>query len=127
MEHATSSGGATTLQTVSIERGFWRATSTSTDVLACFRAEACLGGITGSSSYCRNGYEGPCEQSPGYFVTPRDTAYASLLYQEDGMHVASARLISNSPTEQQVISFKSIYSTIGNVCDELAYLFNIVM
>lgn len=62
MEHSTSSGRATTLTGVSINRGFWRATSNSEDVLPCYREEACHGGVTGSPEYCRIGYEGPCER-----------------------------------------------------------------
>lgn len=62
MQHSTSSGGGTTLETVSINPGFWRATSTSKDLLACYRDEACLGGVTGSPDYCANSYEGPCER-----------------------------------------------------------------
>eukprot|EP00904_Undaria_pinnatifida_P003224 jgi/Undpi1/12902/HiC_scaffold_7.g02568.m1 len=59
MDHTTSSGGATTIRTVSIDPGFWRATSTTRDVFACYRDEACLGGVTATHAYCRNGYEGP--------------------------------------------------------------------
>lgn len=62
MQNADSSGGASTLQTISINRGFWRATPDSEVVLACYNSEACLGGVTGVSEYCREGYEGPCEQ-----------------------------------------------------------------
>ena len=60
MDHATSSGGNVTLQTLSIERGYWRATASSTEVLACYNADACLGGVTGTPGYCLDGYEGPC-------------------------------------------------------------------
>lgn len=59
--HSTSSGGRTTLENVSISPGFWRATSTSTNVLACYKDEPCLGGVTGAPGYCLDGYEGPCE------------------------------------------------------------------
>lgn len=61
MQHSTSFGGGTTLETVSINPGFWRATSTSKEIFACYRDEACLGGVTGSPDYCANSYEGPCE------------------------------------------------------------------
>ena len=60
MDHSTSNGGNVTLRTLSIQRGFWRATASSTAVLACYNADACLGGITGASGYCLDGYEGPC-------------------------------------------------------------------
>ena len=99
MEHATSSGGATTLPTVSIDRGFWRATSTNRDVRPCYRADACLGGVTASSGYCRNGYEGQCEPSN---QTTRHTICASSLQLKDNMDIASAR--SNAPTESQLCS-----------------------
>ncbi|CAB1118550.1 unnamed protein product [Ectocarpus sp. CCAP 1310/34] len=59
MAHSTSAGGNTTLQEVSIDRGYWRATSVSEEVLECFQADACLGGVTGTSGYCLEGYEGP--------------------------------------------------------------------
>lgn len=61
MTHSTSSGGRTTLETLSIERGYWRASNSSETILACYHADACLGGVTGASDYCRQGYEGPCK------------------------------------------------------------------
>lgn len=61
LEHSNSSGGTTTLETLSIDSGYWRANTTSDKVLACFNADACLGGVTGMDGYCREGYEGPCE------------------------------------------------------------------
>lgn len=63
--HSTSSGDKTTLETLSIERGHWRATSSSETVLACYHAEACLGGVTGTPDYCLEGYEGPCKKHTG--------------------------------------------------------------
>eukprot|EP00752_Nemacystus_decipiens_P012585 g11145.t1 len=59
MDHSNSSGGTVTLETLSIEPGYWRATASSTDVLACYNADACLGGVTGTDGYCLEGYEGP--------------------------------------------------------------------
>eukprot|EP00752_Nemacystus_decipiens_P017698 g15868.t1 len=59
MAHSSSSGGRTTLEELLIERGYWRATNLSETVLACYNADACLGGKTGTSDYCRQGYEGP--------------------------------------------------------------------
>lgn len=47
MEHAFSAGGTDTLAMLSIERGYWRATPSSEEVLACFNSDACLGGVTG--------------------------------------------------------------------------------
>ncbi len=61
LEHTNSSGGSVTLEELWIEPGFWRATQTSTDILACYHADACLGGVTESAGYCLKGYEGPCE------------------------------------------------------------------
>eukprot|EP00903_Cladosiphon_okamuranus_P005767 g5717.t2 len=59
MTHSTSSGGKTTLEDLSLERGYWRATNSSEVVLACYNEDACLGGQTGASEYCLEGYEGP--------------------------------------------------------------------
>lgn len=61
LEHTKSSGGNATVETLEIDPGFRRATNTSRKVLACFNADACLGGTTGASDYCNEGYEGPCE------------------------------------------------------------------
>lgn len=60
LKHSTSAGGNVTLQNILIERGHWRATASSTEILACYHADACLGGVTGTSGYCFEGYEGPC-------------------------------------------------------------------
>ncbi|CAM9207691.1 unnamed protein product [Laminaria digitata] len=59
MAHASSAGGTDTLRVLSIEPGYWRATSSSTQVNACYHADACLGGVTGTAGYCLEGYEGP--------------------------------------------------------------------
>ena len=60
--HSTSSGGKTTLEALSIERGYWRATNSSENVLACYHPDACSGGMTGTPGYCLEGYKGPCKQ-----------------------------------------------------------------
>ena len=60
LDHSTSPGGNTTVELLSIERGYWRASNTSTKILACYKANACQGGKTGALDYCLKGYEGPC-------------------------------------------------------------------
>lgn len=73
--HSASSGGKTILGALSIERGYWPATNSSEMVLACYHADACLGGVTGTSDYCLEGYEGPCKNARtaiiGAWVTRR--------------------------------------------------------
>ncbi|CAM9262049.1 unnamed protein product, partial [Hapterophycus canaliculatus] len=59
LEHSSSGGGSTTLATLSISPGYWRATTSSEDILPCYHADACLGGVTGSAGYCLEGYQGP--------------------------------------------------------------------
>lgn len=61
LEHATSAGEGVTVETLEIDKGYWRATNTSTLILPCYNTEACVGGITGSSGYCDDGYDGPCK------------------------------------------------------------------
>lgn len=61
MEHSLSPGGTTTVDMITINRGYWRATTSSRQVLACYNTDACLGGVTATSGYCLGGYEGPCE------------------------------------------------------------------
>ncbi|CAM9147480.1 unnamed protein product, partial [Ectocarpus fasciculatus] len=59
LEHSNSSGGTVTLDALVIEPGYWRATPSSENVLECYNADACLGGVTGSENYCLEGYGGP--------------------------------------------------------------------
>eukprot|EP00903_Cladosiphon_okamuranus_P006392 g6257.t1 len=59
MTHSISPGGTVTLEALSIEPGYWRATVSTKDIAACYHAEACLGGVTESAGYCLEGYEGP--------------------------------------------------------------------
>lgn len=61
--HTKGAGGHATIETLVIDPGYWRATNISRKVLKCYNPDACLGGITGASNYCRAGYEGPCEDS----------------------------------------------------------------
>lgn len=60
-EHFNSSGGDTTIETLLVDPGYWRASAVSENVFACYNADACRGGETGASDYCLEGYEGPCE------------------------------------------------------------------
>eukprot|EP00752_Nemacystus_decipiens_P002289 g2167.t1 len=59
LDHSNSSGGNTTIETLSVEPGYWRATVVSPNVFGCYNSDACLGGLTGTAAYCREGYEGP--------------------------------------------------------------------
>lgn len=68
LKYSASPGGDTTLETLSIQSGYWRASNTSTEMLACYNSKACGGGVTGSPTYCQEGYEGPCECSPTLLV-----------------------------------------------------------
>lgn len=61
IEHASSTGGITTIEGLEIHQGYWRATSTSAHVLECYNSDACRGGMTGSVGYCSEGYGGPCK------------------------------------------------------------------
>ena len=63
MEHTSADHtDGVTMETLVISRGYWRATSTSDAILACYNADACSGGVTGAESFCALGYTGPCEQ-----------------------------------------------------------------
>lgn len=65
MDHSTSTGDNVTLETLSIDPGYWRATSSSKEILPCYNADACLGGVTNTAGYCLESYEGPCERCAG--------------------------------------------------------------
>lgn len=60
LEHTTSPGGSVNLQNLVLDKGFWRVTSLSRKALACYREEACLGGITDSTDFCDGRFTGPC-------------------------------------------------------------------
>lgn len=62
MDHTESEGGDTTIQTLKLDSGYWRATNLSRIVRSCYNAEACAGGLTGTPTFCQPGYEGSCEE-----------------------------------------------------------------
>ena len=64
LEHTDSRDGTATLETLDVDPGYWRATSTSRIILPCFYKTACKGGVTGDPEYCLKGYEGPCKKPP---------------------------------------------------------------
>ena len=61
LEHTTAEGPGVTVDTLTIARGYWRATNQSEKILACYNADACIGGETGADGYCSPGYKGACE------------------------------------------------------------------
>lgn len=50
-----------TLKTVNIEAGYWRTTTESGDILACYNPDSCMAGLTGADSFGASGFKGPCE------------------------------------------------------------------
>eukprot|EP00903_Cladosiphon_okamuranus_P012632 g11818.t1 len=72
LEHTTAEGPGTTLETLTIARGHWRATNQSERILACYNADACIGGKTGSDGYCSPGHKGP-------YCAVCETGYSSSL------------------------------------------------
>ncbi|CAM9273146.1 unnamed protein product [Ectocarpus sp. 4 AP-2014] len=59
LEHTTSEEPGVTIETLTIDQGFWRATPESDTILACYNADACRGGKTEAEDYCASGYTGP--------------------------------------------------------------------
>ncbi|CAN0527792.1 unnamed protein product, partial [Laminaria digitata] len=53
---ANSSG--TTVATLSLEKGYFRTSNQSHEILKCFHQNACVGG-TDTAKYCAPGYTGP--------------------------------------------------------------------
>ena len=62
LEHSVASEPGLTLETLAIDEGYWRATTTSKTILECYNTDACAGGVTGSATFCAPGYTGPCEE-----------------------------------------------------------------
>lgn len=61
LEHTTATEPGSTMETLDIEGGYWRATNTSDKILACYNPDACSGGVTGAEGFCASGYNGSCE------------------------------------------------------------------
>ncbi|CAN0499411.1 unnamed protein product, partial [Scytosiphon promiscuus] len=57
----TANEPGNTLETLSIDKGYWRATSSSDTILACYNTDACAGGQTETEAFCNAGYSGACE------------------------------------------------------------------
>ena len=74
--HASSPGGDTRIEDLVIEKGYWRATKTSSTVLACYNEDACPGGITNGS--CSPGYNGPCKYSPCRYISRGDLSVFTI-------------------------------------------------
>lgn len=55
-----SLSSGTTVEMITLERGFFRTSETSRDILECHRQSSCIGG-NDATNYCAPGYEGPCE------------------------------------------------------------------
>ena len=49
LDHTVSEGATVTLEELRIDPVYWRGTNSSKDILACFFADACLGGLTTSA------------------------------------------------------------------------------
>ena len=61
LDHTLANEPGVTLKTLNIVPGYWRATSTSDKVLACYNPDACSGGVTGAEAFCASGYKEACE------------------------------------------------------------------
>ncbi|CAM9957302.1 unnamed protein product, partial [Laminaria digitata] len=57
---ASTSASGTTVATLVLERGYYRTSYQSHNVLECYLPEACVGGAD-TTKYCAAGYTGPCE------------------------------------------------------------------
>lgn len=78
LEHSNSSGGNTTIEMLSVESGYWRATAVSANVFECYNPDACLGGLTGETAYCLEGYEGPCKWHRARVLVVDMVVYSSV-------------------------------------------------
>lgn len=59
---ATDSSKGTTVENLNLEKGYYRTSNQSHDILKCYQEKACHGGID-TAKYCASGYKGPCEKN----------------------------------------------------------------
>lgn len=63
LEHTTSREPGSRLNTLSVDKGYWRATADSDNILPCYNTAACRGGQTGEETFCDDGYMGACKST----------------------------------------------------------------
>ncbi|CAN0218885.1 unnamed protein product [Ectocarpus sp. 4 AP-2014] len=56
IEHTSSPTRNGTLETLDLERGYWRSSNTSTEIRECYEVDSCVGG---AGDLCAVGYDGP--------------------------------------------------------------------
>lgn len=71
-----SENAGMTLPTLDLDRGFYRTSAESQNVLKCHQKKACTGGVD-TSQYCATGYQGACMSNPagvlpGFCIFDRD-------------------------------------------------------
>ena len=59
---ATAPLEGTTVANITLEKGYFRTSNKSHDILQCYQKHACLGG-NDTDDYCAPGYNGPCEKT----------------------------------------------------------------
>lgn len=75
LEHTTAKGsGTTTLETLSVGRGYWRATNENQSILPYYHADACIGSAAGcerrrKATIYAKGYWGPMETEMSAFAS----------------------------------------------------------
>lgn len=69
LDYTTSDEADGTLASLSLEKGYWRVSNVSWNILRCHNPDACkggvaemCGGVSCANGYCAGGYMGPCEQ-----------------------------------------------------------------
>lgn len=67
----THAAPGSTLETLEILPGWYRATNSTAKIFRCYNEDACLGGATGAEDFCADGYTGPCEWGMQVLVSVR--------------------------------------------------------
>ncbi|CAM9098262.1 unnamed protein product, partial [Laminaria digitata] len=58
---AIAEASGTTVETLSLEEGYYRTSNQSHAILKCYQPSACVGG-NDTAKYCAPGYDGPCKK-----------------------------------------------------------------
>ena len=111
---AECAAGSSTLSALDLNRGYWRLSDASTEVLSCDSARMCEGGTIfsdGGDGYCAEGYAGPlCGACDAGYFREATTGWCDHC---DGSSDTSSAGVAASKTKTWASSYVESVSTVA--------------